>query len=109
MRSYFNTLLLSHDNERQALVRSRFKNVFYIADNFLADKYSYGECTYSELLNSILFLGEKYERYLGFNGCIECISFNDDEYYNKYYYDLNTIRLKGSLKHIWKGNALIYV
>lgn len=82
------------------------KSVFYIADNFLMGKYSYGECTYDELVKSILFLKNIYEGYLGFNSCIECISYNDDENYNKYYYDVNIIRLRDSLKAYLEGKVI---
>lgn len=74
------------------------RKVFYIADNYVNGKYSKGECKYDELIAAINTLEEKDEGYLGMNGCIEFMSYNNDKFYNRFYCDINLTRIKDSLK-----------
>lgn len=53
--------------------------IFYIADNFIYGKYDRKTCSFEELQDAITHLKEADERYIGFNGCIEAISYHDSK------------------------------
>lgn len=82
------------DNERQ---------LFYIADNFTG-KYEQALCTYEELRNAIEYLPLETEGYLGFNGCIELLSVNEDMKYTSPFIERNILRIRDSLINYVTGN-----
>lgn len=71
---------------------------FYIADNFEYGKYSKAVCTYDELRTALMNMNDTFEQKLGFNGCIEFMSYNKMEE-NKFCFS----RVIDSFEDYYKG------
>lgn len=65
------------------------KEIFYIADNFLNNIYAYQTCTFKELSASVNNLTEADETHLGYNHCIELISYRKN---NTAIFDLGRVK-----------------
>mgnify|MGYP000951494381 CR=1 FL=1 len=75
------------------------ESIFYIADNFDNGKYEVKTCNFSEIRASLNNMKD-FENYLGFNGCIELIKF-DNTRYRKFKLE----RIKDSLTDYLEGRG----
>jgi len=95
---YIPSYNMNQDSRHNMLIYgyNEAENLFYIADHFKSGKYMFGNCSFAEMENAVTCLGIEDEGYLGFNGCIELLSYNNDFIRNKY--ELSIQRIKDSLK-----------
>ena len=83
------------------------KEIFYFSDNFKNGKYARGECTFKEVINSLKSLKKEDESYLGFNGCIELLSFIEKtELYEQSRTEISLNKIKDTLEAYCNGKNI---